>query len=191
VTSPLAFDALVLSGGAGKRMSAGAAKIDLEVGGVTLLGRALAAVDGAGVIVVVGPRRPVGRSVIFTTEEPAGSGPAAAIVHGLQFVTAELVVVLAADMPFAQTAVPKLLEALLAEHAAGAAMITDDTGRRQPLIAAYRVASLHRVAVGKDWVGASVQSLVGELHVREIDGAGVEALDCDTPEQLDAARRIV
>jgi molybdopterin-guanine dinucleotide biosynthesis protein A len=190
VTTPAGFDALVLAGGAGSRMGTGTAKIDLEVGGSTLLERALAAVDGAGVIVVVGPRRPVGRDVIFTSEEPAGSGPAAAIVHGLPFVAADIVVVLAADVPFAHTAVPKLLEALH-DPAADAAMLTDDTGRRQPLIAAYRVASLRRVAADRDWAGQSVHSLVRALGTRDIDAAGAEAFDCDTPAELDAARGIV
>jgi molybdopterin-guanine dinucleotide biosynthesis protein A len=188
VISAGVFDALVLAGGAGKRMGPGAAKIDLAVGGATLFERAVAAVEAAGIMVVVGPRRPVDRAAIFTTEMPAGSGPAAAIAHGLQFVTADVVVVLAADVPFAQTAVPRLVDALLAEPAADAAMIVDANGRRQPLIAAYRLHSLRAVAGARDWTDQPVRALIETLEVVEISAVGPEALDCDTPEQLDAAR---
>jgi len=89
------FDALVLAGGAGQRMGdpRGTDKAGLDVGGVTLLDRVLAAVVDAQRCVVVGPRRPTARVVTFTIEEPAGSGPAAAIVHGLSMVHAPIVVV--------------------------------------------------------------------------------------------------
>ena len=133
------FDAIVLAGGAGQRMGdpRGTDKAGLDVGGITLLDRVLAAVADAQHCIVVGPRRPTARPVTFTVEEPAGSGPAAAIVHGLSLVDAATVVVLAADMPFAATAVPKLIDALAGVQA-DAAMLVDDAGRRQPLLAAYR-----------------------------------------------------
>lgn len=183
------FDALVLAGGAGQRMGnpRGTDKAGLDVGGVTLLDRVLAAVVDAQRCVVVGPRRPTARAVTFTIEEPAGSGPAAAIVHGLSMVHAPIVVVLAADMPFAATAVPKLIDALAGGHA-DAAMLVDNSGRRQPLLAAYRTDALRRCADGRDWRGASVRALTEGLTVVEVAAAGDEALDCDTPEQLTAAR---
>ena len=190
MTISAGFDALVLAGGAGKRMGSDAAKIDLEVGGITLLERALAAVDDAGIIVVVGPRRSVGRPVTFTSEDPPGSGPAAAIVHGLQFVAADIVVVLAADAPFAQPAVPRLLDALRREPTADCAMLTDDTGRRQPLVAAYRLDALWRAADGGDWADQSVRALTADLDIVDVSAVGSEALDCDTPEQLHAAHDV-
>ena len=105
------FDALVLAGGASTRMR-GTDKAGLDVGGIALLDRVLSAVADAQHVVVVGPRRPTAWPVTFTIEEPAGSGPAAAIVHGLSLIEAPMVVVLAADLPFAATAVPKLIDAL-------------------------------------------------------------------------------
>jgi molybdopterin-guanine dinucleotide biosynthesis protein A len=183
------FDAIVLAGGAGQRMGGprGTDKAALDVGGSTLLDRVLAAVADAERRIVVGPRRPTAWPVTFTTEEPAGSGPAAAIAHGLSFVDAPTVVVLAADMPFAATAVPRLIDAL-ADAQADAAMLADDSGRRQPLLAAYRTAALRRAADGRDWRGGSVRALTEPLVVVEVAAAGDEALDCDTPEQLTAAR---
>jgi molybdopterin-guanine dinucleotide biosynthesis protein A len=184
------FDAIVLAGGAGVRMGdpGGTDKAALDVGGMTLLDRVLAAVVGAQRCVVVGPRRPTARSVTFTIEEPPGSGPAAAIVHGLSLVDAPTVVVLAADMPFAASAVLKVIDALAGSEA-HAAMLVDQTGRRQPLLAAYRCDALRRCSEGRDWRGGSVGALTEGLTVVEVAAVGDEALDCDTPEQLTAAQQ--
>jgi molybdopterin-guanine dinucleotide biosynthesis protein A len=189
------FDAVVVAGGAGSRMGSGSAdKAGLKVGGVTLLDRVLAAVAGAGQIVVVGPRRPIVAAttgdvtVTFTTEESPGSGPAAALVHGLAFVSAPLVVVLAADVPFAATAVPRLIDAIMARAGADAAMIVDQAGRRQPLLAIYRTGALLRAAASDRWIDRSLRALTDVLAVIEVEAVGVEALDCDTPEQLATAR---
>ena len=165
----------------------GTDKAGLDVGGITLLDRVLSAVADAQHCIVVGPRRPTAWPVTFTVEEPSGSGPAAAIVHGLSFVDAAMVVVLAADMPFAATAVPKVIDALAGAHA-DAAMLVDDAGRRQPLLAAYRADALRRCCDGRDWRGASVRALTEGLTVVEVAAVGDEALDCDTPEQLTAAQ---
>lgn len=183
------FDALVPAGGAGQRMGdpRGTDKAALDVGGTTLLDRVLAAVVDAQRCIVVGPRRPTAWPVIFAVEEPAGSGPAAAIVHGLSLVNAPMVVVLAADLPFAATAVPKLIDALAGEEV-DAAMLVDDSGRRQPLLAAYRTDALRRCAQGRDWRGASMRTLTAGLTVVEVAAVGDEALDCDTPQQLTAAQ---
>ena len=183
------FDAIVLAGGAGQRMGdpRGTDKAGLDVGGIRLLDRVLAAVADAEHCIVVGPRRPTVRPVTFTIEEPAGAGPAAAIVHGLSLVGAATVLVLAADMPFAATAVPKLIDALDGVDA-DAAMLVDHSGRRQPLLAAYRTAALRRCSDGRDWRQASVRALTEALTVVEVAAVGDEALDCDTPEQLTAAQ---
>jgi molybdopterin-guanine dinucleotide biosynthesis protein A len=198
----VAFDAVIVAGGAGSRMrsdptdSAPTDKAMLDVGGVTLLDRVLAAVAGAEQIVIVGPRRPVsmatdpGVTVTFTTEEPPGSGPAAALAHGLTFVTAPLVVVLAADVPFAATAVPRLVDAIMARSDVSAAMTVDHAGRRQPLLAIYRTETLRRAVDGDRWIGRSMRALTGALSVLPVAAIGVEALDCDTPEELATARSV-
>lgn len=186
------FDAIVLAGGAGRRMG-GADKAMLEVGGVSLLERALAAVDGAGTIVVVGPHRPTLRShsaVKFVRETPAGCGPAAAVMRGLADVTNPVVVVIAVDAPFAASAVPRLLAALPGHDAAmcEAAMLIDDTGRRQPLLAAYATEALrHRNAAGP-WANRSVHDLVDGLAVVDVQPVGDEWLDVDTPDDARRAR---
>ena len=179
------FDAIVLAGGAGRRMG-GADKAMLDVGGVSLLDRAFAAVEGAGTIVVVGPDRPTPQPdshVKFVLEEPAGSGPAAAVMRGLAEVTNPAVVVVAVDAPFAASAVPRLLAALPGHEAA---MLVDDTGRRQPLLAAYATDALRRRDAAGPWVNRSVRDLVDGLAVIDVQPVGDEWLDVDTP---DDARR--
>jgi molybdopterin-guanine dinucleotide biosynthesis protein A len=182
------FDAVVLAGGISRRMSANSTdKTGLDVGGASLLDRAADAVAAAARIVVVGQPRPVGRSVVWTLEEPPGSGPAAALMAGLAGVEAEVVVVLAADLPFAATAVPRLVAAL-ATQTADATMLVDESGRRQPLLAAYATAALRARAADGPWADRSVRDLVAPLRVVEVTALPDEALDCDTPDDLALAR---
>ncbi|MYU19520.1 NTP transferase domain-containing protein, partial [Streptomyces sp. SID8361] len=58
--TPGAYDAVILAGGAARRLG-GVDKPALRVGGRALLDRVLDACRGAGRTVVVGPRRPTVR----------------------------------------------------------------------------------------------------------------------------------
>jgi molybdopterin-guanine dinucleotide biosynthesis protein A len=184
------FDAIVLAGGTSRRMAdITSDKTDLDVGGRTLIDRAIAAVAGAGRIVVVGRARPVATPVTWSIEEPAGCGPAAGLMAGLRKVGADVVVVLAADLPFAATAVPRLLAAL--QNVAGesdVAMLIDQSGRRQPLLAAYTVTALRSRADAGPWANRSLRELVAPLRVVEVPAKLDEALDCDSPADLARAR---
>ncbi|MBA2465562.1 MAG: NTP transferase domain-containing protein, partial [Nocardioidaceae bacterium] len=99
-STPLRLGAVVLAGGTAARMD-GVDKASIEIAGVTLLERALAATMSAGEVVVVGPPFPASRTVTWAREEPAGGGPAAGLLAGLDrfLVAPELVVVVAVDMP--------------------------------------------------------------------------------------------
>ena len=119
-----AFDAVVLAGGRGTRLG-GTDKPGLIVGGQTLLGAVVSAVTSAGAdrIVVVGPERQPGDlarargRVRYAREDPPGRGPVAALACGLDQVSAPLVVLLAADLPFLRPAhVTRLLTALAARR---------------------------------------------------------------------------
>lgn len=94
-----AYDAVVLAGGAASRLG-GADKPAVRVGGRSLLDRVLDAVADAGTVVVVGPRRPTRHEVRWVREVPPGAGPVPALMAGLTQVDAEVVAVLAADLPF-------------------------------------------------------------------------------------------
>jgi molybdopterin-guanine dinucleotide biosynthesis protein A len=183
------FDALILAGGAGRRL-AGADKAVLDVGGVRLLDRAIEAVAAAHQIVVVGPWRPTEPTtgdIVFTREQPAGSGPAAALMHGLTRVDSPIVVVIAVDVPFAAPAVARVLRVLRDRSDCDAAMVVDSGGRRQPLLAAYRTQAL-KCRAG-DWANRAVRALVGGLSIVEVPAQLLEALDCDTPDDLRRARQ--
>lgn len=182
------YDAIVLAGGAAKRLG-GIDKVMAEVGGMSLLNRALAACADARSTVVVGPQRPVHRPVQWTRESPPGTGPLAAIAAGLAALPQDgsTTVVLAADLPYVTPAtVARLLAALPGNDAA---VLTDGGGRRQPLAAAYDSAVLRRaVATLGDPANRRVHLLLSQLRILPVPDA-YAARDCDTPEELESARK--
>jgi molybdopterin-guanine dinucleotide biosynthesis protein A len=192
------FDGVVLSGGQGRRF--GADKTAVQLGGTSLLDRAVGALADARRVVVVGPRDPsavVGPEVVRVREDPPGGGPGAALAAGLAEVGAPVVVVLAADLPFVdRDAVASLVAALEQAASVGAVPVdgvvpVDADGRPQPLLAAYRTDALRRaVAAQDDLAGLSLRRLLAGLslvHPRELAGSGTLA-DVDTPEDLTRAR---
>lgn len=178
------YDAIILAGGAGRRLG-GADKALLVVGSGTLLARAVLAVGDAARVIVVGPARAINADVVFTQEDPPGGGPAAAIAHAVRLVAAGVVVVLAVDVPFAAAAIPRLLAALPGHDAA---MVVDAAGVRQPLVAAYRGDVLKARAGEQPWINKPVRALVEPFDVADVPAAADEALDCDTPDDLERAQ---
>ncbi|RKS69161.1 molybdopterin-guanine dinucleotide biosynthesis protein A [Motilibacter peucedani] len=183
---------MVLAGGASRRM--GADKLGLEVGGRPILDRVLDAVAGAELTVAVGPERPTARPVTWCREEPAGGGPAAAVAAGVARCPSRtpLVAVLAGDLPFATAGALRLLaEELEGRPDVDAALALDDTGRQQTLFGVWRRTALQAACDRPDLEGLALHRLVSGIArtgVR-VDADGPPAwADCDTPEQLDAAR---
>ncbi len=182
------YDAVVLAGGGSRRMGGGD-KTALPVGGVSLLDRALDAVADARRTIVVGPARPTGRAVVWTCEQPAGGGPAAALACGLSIVTAPLAVVLAGDLPFVTgEAVGRLLAAA---RPAGAVMV-DSAGRLQWLLSCWP-SELLREALAGDQTGRSLHAQLRPLTPARLEGAGgrPEWFDCDEPADLVAAKELL
>ncbi|OCC11800.1 NTP transferase domain-containing protein [Streptomyces sp. PTY087I2] len=187
-----AYDVIVLAGGAAKRLG-GADKPGVRVGGRALLDRVLAACGGAARTVVVGDRRPTARPVVWTREVPQGGGPLAALGAGLRLTTAEYVLVLSADLPFLG---PRTVDALLAatgEPGREGALCTDPDGRDQPLVAAYRAEPLRRelalIATEHGGLaGLPLRLLTAELDLARIDAGPDAAFDCDTWDDIAAAR---
>ena len=183
--------AIVLAGGRASRLD-GAAKPLLDVGGRTLLDRAVAAVAGCDPIIVVGPPASVQGEVVWTRETPEFGGPVAGVAAGLARTESADVFVLAADLPNAEEAV-----ALLRRHPPLAGgedgiCLTDDSGRMQWLIGLYRTDALRRAVAtlpdgGRD---ASIRSLLAGLTIRALP-AGALAADVDTWDDLERARATV
>ncbi|MER6121249.1 NTP transferase domain-containing protein [Streptomyces sp. NPDC001795] len=185
------YDAVVLAGGAARRLG-GADKPGVRVGGRALLDRVLAACAGATATVVVADPRPTVRPVVWAREEPPGAGPVAALDAGLRRTTAAHVVVLSADLPFlVEGTVRRLVGALRASGSEGA-VLTDPDGRDQPLVAAYRGAALRReltrLATGHGGLtGLPLRRLLAGLELTRIPDP-VASFDCDTWDDIAAAR---
>ena len=189
---PLPLGAVVLCGGTAARMG-GADKASIEIGGVTTLERALAATMTAREVVVVGEEVPTSRPVTWTREDPAGGGPAAGLLAGLDvFCSAPaLVCVLAVDMPRVTAGtVARLTRAVEADPEIDGAVLVDGSGRRQPLAAVYRRTALvaARPARREDEHGLPVRRLLEGLRLVEVAAVGDEAHDLDTWEDLRALR---
>ncbi len=182
-----AWAAVLLAGGAGRRLG-GADKAALtRDDGVRLLDAVVTAMEGAAQVVVVGPQRTTSRQVTWTREEPAGSGPLAAVAAGLAAVNPDIpfVVVCAVDQPAAGRAVHELLRrlGLPGREPSPSAVLVDRDGRRQPLLSAHRVEALrlHLARLG-DLRDRPARLLLGDAVV-DCPDVWDAARDVDTPEQ--------
>jgi len=194
-----AYDAVVLAGGAARRLG-GADKPGVRVGGRALLDRVLAACADARTTVVVADPRPTVRPVTWARERPPGGGPVAALYAGLRHTTAQDVVVLSADLPFlTEETVRRLLTALGTSDAEGV-LLTDTDGRDQPLVAAYRTSALRRELTVLNGVparsgsaesggltGLPLRRLTAGLDLTRVPDP-VASFDCDTWDDIATAR---
>jgi molybdopterin-guanine dinucleotide biosynthesis protein A len=185
------FDAIVLAGGRATRLG-GADKPALALGNRSLLELVVAAVDDAARVIVVGPTRPltsVRRAVQWYREDPPGGGPVAGLAAGLKHVAADVVVILAADLPSIAPAVAPLLAALAAGPADWAALV-DDGGRVNYLAAAWRRVALQQAMAALGEVsGASMRALTAGATLAPVPDTQGWGLDCDTWGDVDEARR--
>lgn len=180
------YDAVVLAGGGGRRLG-GADKPGLVVGGTTLLDRVLTAVTAASGVVVVGPERPVVRPVRWSREQPVGGGPLAALAAGLALVEADVIVLLAADLPFLDAATVELLVEV------PGTLLVDETGRDQLLCSSFRTADLRAALAGQAVVNARLAPLLLPLVTRRVAPPApadrpAPWSDCDTEDDLRRAR---
>jgi molybdopterin-guanine dinucleotide biosynthesis protein A len=186
-----AYDAVVLAGGAGRRLG-GADKPGVRVGGRALLDRVLTACADARTTVVVADARPTARPVRWAREDPPGGGPLAALGAGLHHTTAEELVVLSADLPFLGAATVRQLLAALRASGTDGALLTDADGRDQPLVAAYRTPALRRelaaLSTGHGGLtGLPLRRLTAALDLTRVQDP-VAAFDCDTWDDIASAR---
>lgn len=184
-----ALAAIVIAGGDARRF--GADKLALrDADGRSLLDVTTAGVAGiADPIVVVGPERPITTAVTWTREQPAGSGPCAALIAGLACLPDDVthVAVLAGDAPAGGEAINALR--LVIDDAA-AAVVTDAGGREQPMTAVYAVPALRAaVAAYGDGRDMSIRQVLDDLRphtVVSIIDAWSASTDIDVPD--DAGR---
>ncbi len=134
-------------------------------------------------------------------EEPPGAGPVAALRRGLAEVSAPVLALLAADLPFLRATQLRLLVDALdppgpatahpdAPSRAGA-LLLDDTGQAQWLTSCWRTAVLRDALAG--YRGHSLHGLLrplapAGLRLPLAAGQPPPWLDCDTPDELTRAR---
>ncbi|GAA2180135.1 hypothetical protein GCM10009785_09700 [Brooklawnia cerclae] len=192
-------DVVVLAGGGSTRM--GSDKATLVVDGRPLLGHVL---DGLralpagtiGRVVVVGPESlPLPVGVVRTMEDPPGGGPAAAVLAGLDALSAcpsgladeDLVLVCTCDAPGSAAVAAGLVAA--ARSSSGDGVVALANGRGQHLLAVYRTGALRRASReassrGESPHGMPVRHLVGGLDLQAIPVADHAAADLDDPDAL-------
>lgn len=173
----------------------GVDKASLEIDGVSLLESSIAATKSAADVVVVGVEVPTTRTVTWCREEPAGGGPAAGLLAGIDALSVEppdLVCVLAVDMPGVRSSTfDRLVAALSQRGDADAAVLLDVTGRQQMLAGVYRYPALAAARPsdrGREH-GLAMRELIGPLRVIGIPAIAAEAQDVDTWEDVTAFRR--
>jgi molybdopterin-guanine dinucleotide biosynthesis protein A len=181
---------IVLAGGRSRRF--GRDKLAEVVDGHALLDGALtAAQDHASQVLVVGPRREdLPAAFVQVQEEPAYSGPFAAVATALPYVEAGTVVVLAGDLLDPGPLLPLLLQALESEPEADAAVTVDPEGRRQPLLAAFRVAALRAGIAGVDPFNRGAYTLLDGLRLVEVHDPAHWSRDIDFTDDIPAPRQV-
>ncbi|MFI5616097.1 NTP transferase domain-containing protein [Streptomyces sp. NPDC051567] len=189
----MTFDAIVLAGGAARRLG-GADKPGLRVGGRALLDRVLDACADARETVVVGDPRATARPVRWTREDPPGGGPVAALEAGLRQTSAGRVLVLSADLPFLDRETVRTLLDVNGTDGMDGTLLRDPAGRDQPLVAAYRAGALRRelallTAAHGSLSGLPLRTLTAGLDLAKLTvAAPLASFDCDTWDDLAAAR---
>nr|WP_214411050.1 NTP transferase domain-containing protein [Sphaerisporangium fuscum] len=182
------YDAVVLAGGAARRLGGGD-KPGVRVGGLTLVERVAAAVPDAARLIVVGPAYPGLPRALFVREDPPGGGPVPALRAGLAVSRAPFVALLAADLPFL---LPGHLAALLSAAATGpGAVLVDDEGHDQWLTGVWRTETLSAALAAYE--GGSLRGLLGPLEPVRLalpvgDDGRVPWFDCDTMDDVRYAR---
>jgi molybdopterin-guanine dinucleotide biosynthesis protein A len=192
--------AILLAGGRATRVG-GAQKTLFEVGGETLLARAVRAVRDAGAdpVVVAAPVLDDALDVAWVREEPAYGGPAAAIVAALDRSQLwrpepEWVLVLACDLPRVDAAVALLRDAVaLVPADTDGVCLGDASSRPQWLTGVYRTRALRAASRalpdrGRD---AAVRALIDDLAVAVLAAPDDVTSDVDTWEDLERARAAV
>jgi uridine kinase len=187
--------AVVLAGGASRRFRPD--KLAEQLDGEPLLDQVLASLpEQVTTVIIVGAVREVAQRVIFTSEEPAGAGPAAALVAGLRRAldeSSDAIVTLPGDAPLAGQAASILLNRLEGEPITEAVVGVDASGREQPLQLALRLAAARNVVEAAGPSGAAgvsarrlLDSLRPGLVSQRLEAA--ELWDIDTRDQLLAWR---
>ena len=172
----------------------------IVVAGRPIVERVLDAVaDWPAVVVGRAEGVPAGTRVV--SEEPPGGGPVAGIAAGFAFLTSgpyaaelgpsapKVIVVLAGDLPLLTREHLSALVAALDSVDDRVAVTTSSSGPNWLCTAWPAELLLRRLAAVGGPAGVSVRRLLGELPRIEVPDLAAVAVDVDTPDELEVARR--
>lgn len=194
--SRLGLLGLVVCGGMSRRMGSDKALLDLA--GVRLVERAIAALDGVvdQVVLATGREARYGETGLeCVLDEVADAGPLAGLVAGLEFARqrgATGLVVTACDTPRASGAVYRALSNSW-QDCSGDALLLQTSEGQEPLIAIYgpRCAAAAKRAL--DAGRRRMTAFHSEIKISYLDAADVPvsrpAINLNTPEELEAERQ--
>jgi molybdopterin-guanine dinucleotide biosynthesis protein A len=188
---------VLVAGGHGSRLGPGGPKALVEIGGVTLLARALAILESVCAEVVVAAPPALALPVpaaLRVADIPGAGGPLAGVAAGLGARRYELALVLGVDFPLM---CPGALAALRERIGPETALVPAPGGRPQPLAAAYRPAAAGPLAAALERGERALVPAVLALGPRLLDDAALAGFEggldnffnLNTPEDLAAAQR--
>ena len=184
--------ALVLAGGQARRLGGGKALLD--VGGSSLLRRALELAHAVSddVLLAPGPRgyRAAGARVV--ADEPVAPGPLGGLLAGLAAARHEWLLLLPCDLPFGDAALVAAL-AQRAAHTPCDAVLLHDAFGLQPFHGLYRRRAL---SAGRSAALRGVRALRGLIDTLVVEPLAAPQpvaepgplFDVDTPGELELAR---
>ena len=186
--------AFVLAGGKSTRM--GREKATLELGGQTLLERALQLASAAAAeTIIVGPRADFEAYGRVVEDIHPGHGPLAGIHAALGVTSTELNLILAVDTPFLE---PRFLEYLVDQARESGAVVTlpRTADGFHPLAAVYRRAFRETAERALREGRNKIDALFAEVETRVLEAAELERLafapaifeNLNTPDDVERAR---
>jgi molybdopterin-guanine dinucleotide biosynthesis protein A len=191
---------IILAGGSSRRM--GVNKVELELGGVSVLQRVATTVSRVTdeIVIAAGHNRclhlDVDVPVRWVPDPPGARGPLAGVVSGLGAVTSDVAIVVAADMPFLNERLLSYVADCLEGCDAAMPVIR---GREQPTHAAYS-RGCFSTAQSLQRLGAhSMHELLARLCARyipessclELDPEGLSCFNMNTRDDLAFARQAI
>lgn len=177
------YDAIVPAGGAATRLG-GIDKPGVEIGGRRIIDRVLDALASAARIVVVGDTVQLPDGVVTAHDPEPECGPAGAVAAGLAHITAVVVVLVAADMPFVTR---PLVERLVTDVRDDGAIAVGHDGQPQWLLSAWRTDALRAAGLTPS---SSLRAALQPLAWQSTPVDATELLDCDTPDDVLRAREL-
>ncbi len=190
----------VLAGGRGRRL--GGDKLSLEIGGQTLVRRAVDALRLAGleVALVLRAEQPeplTAHTIAVVRDEVENAGPLGGLQALLRWLPVEWALVLPCDQPFLM---PELLGELLAQPREGVdAVVGHPADLMEPLPGLYRREGIHAIEQALARGERSLRELLSSLRVRTAPAEALRRwdpqllsyLNVNSPADLARARAIV